>query len=147
VGLIVASELPRNDTTTLLVRIMAAGPLLPQAIKEVAALPPDAFERVIAEPALLSFQRRLGQDPNRPLDRDEQEFIMAMIKSWEETRAEARTETRAEAVLTALRVRGIAVPDAARERIVAQRDLDLLQRWLEKAIVASSIADVIDEPS
>ena len=128
-------------------RIMAAGPLLPQAIREVAALPPDAYERVIAEPALLSFQRRLEQDPSHPFDRDEQEFIMAMIKSWEETKAEARTETRADAVLTALRVRGIAVPDAARERIMEQRDLDQLQRWLEKAIVASSIGEVLDEPS
>jgi len=151
VGLIAASELPHNDTTTLLVRIMAAGPLLPQAIKEVAALPPDAYERVITEPALLSFQRRLQQDPSRPLDRDEQEFIMAMIKSWEETRAEARaealTETRADAVLTVLQARGVDVPDAARERILAQKDFELLKRWLVKAVVASSIDEVIDEPS
>jgi hypothetical protein len=38
VGLVVASELPR-DSTTLLVRLMAAGPLLEQAVKDVAALP------------------------------------------------------------------------------------------------------------
>jgi hypothetical protein len=39
VGIVVASELPR-DSTTLLVRLMAAGPLLAPAVKEVAALPP-----------------------------------------------------------------------------------------------------------
>jgi hypothetical protein len=72
---------------------------------------------------------------------------MAMQKSWEEGRAEARTETQANAVLTALRVRGIAVPDAARERILAQKDLKQLERWHEKAIVATSIAEVIDDPS
>lgn len=37
-----------------------------------------------------------------------------MYKSWED----ARTETRADAVLTVLRVRGIVVPDAARKRIL-----------------------------
>lgn len=52
VGIVVASELPR-DRTTLLVRLMAAGPLLALAVREVAALPPDAYERVVAEPVLL----------------------------------------------------------------------------------------------
>ena len=50
-------------------------------------------------------------------------------------------------MLTALRVRGIAVPDAARERILAQKDPSLLERWLEKAIVAVSVGEVIDDPS
>jgi hypothetical protein len=47
------------------------------------------------------------------------------------------------AVLTALRVRGIVVPDATRERILAETDLDQLQRWHEKAIVAGSLDEVI----
>ena len=68
---------------------------------------------------------------------------MAMIKSWEEGRA----ETRADAVLTVLQTRGVAVPDAARERIMAQTDLELLKRWLVKAVVASSVDEVIEEPS
>jgi hypothetical protein len=44
-----------------------------------------------------------------------------------------------------LRVRGIAVPDAARQRIQAERDLARLERWHERAIVASSTAEVIDD--
>ena len=52
---------------------------------------------------------------------------------------------RVGAVLTALRVRNIAAPDAARQRIVAEKDLEQLKRWLERAVVASSFADVIDE--
>jgi hypothetical protein len=147
VGIVVASELPSGDTTTLLVRIMAAGPLLAQAVKEVAALPADAYERVIVEPALLSFQQSLGQVPSQNRDQDEEAFIMAMIKSWEEGKAEARTETRAHDVLTVFRVRGLAVTDPDRERILAQKDLAQLERWLERAIVASSVAEVIDEPS
>lgn len=38
----------------------------------------------------------------------------------------------ARAVLTVLRVRGISVMDAARERILAQKDPERLERWLEK---------------
>jgi hypothetical protein len=143
VGIVAASELPR-DRTTLLVRLMAAGPLLAPAIKEVAALPPDAYERAVAEPALLQFQHMLGQSSSQ--DPEEQEFIMAMLKSWEEGKAEARTETRAEAVLDVLDVRGITVPDAARERILAQKDLEQLRRWLKRAVVASSVGEVIDDP-
>jgi len=41
VGLVAAQELPR-DRTTLLVRLMAAGPLLASAVPEVARLTPDA---------------------------------------------------------------------------------------------------------
>jgi hypothetical protein len=76
--------------------------------------------------------------------------IMAMYKTWEEGRTEARTEGRtekgAEDVLTVLRARGIAVSDAARARILAQQDLDQLTRWLEKAVVASSLEEVIGDP-
>jgi post-segregation antitoxin (ccd killing protein) len=61
--------------------------------------------------------------------------------------AQGRTEEAARALLTAFRVRGIAVSDVARERIVAERDPSLLERWLEKAILAASVADVIDDPS
>jgi hypothetical protein len=64
-----------------------------------------------------------------------------------EGRAEGRAEEAARALLTVFRVRGIAVPDAARERILAQKDPEQLERWLERAIVAASIAEVLDDPS
>ena len=191
-GIVVASELPR-DRSTLLVRLMAAGPLLAQAIAELGALPDDAHERVVAEQILLNLQHVLGKKP-RPTA-EEQSFIMTMHKTWADARREAREEGLAEgrkaghkegrkaghaegrkaghaegrkeghvegrkegrkegrieeaarAVLTALRIRGLAVPDAARARILAQEDPSLLERWLEKAIVATSLADVLDEPS
>jgi len=62
-------------------------------------------------------------------------------------RKEGHVEARANDVLTVLRVRGIAVPDAARARILAEKDPSLLESWLEKAIVAVSLADLLDEPS
>jgi hypothetical protein len=58
-----------------------------------------------------------------------------------------RTEEAARAVLTVLRVRGLGVPDAVRERILAQKDPERLERWLEKAAVANSAAAVLDEPN
>jgi len=64
-----------------------------------------------------------------------------MQRSWEDARAEGR----ADALLTLLRVRGIAVPDDARDQILAQKDLEQMTRWLEKAMTASTIAEVIDD--
>ncbi|WP_437724759.1 hypothetical protein [Sorangium sp. So ce861] len=61
-----------------------------------------------------------------------------------EGRNEGRAEEAARAVLTALRVRGIAVPDVARERILAEKDPETLERWHERAIVAASLAEVLD---
>jgi hypothetical protein len=62
-------------------------------------------------------------------------------------RSEGRTEEAARNLLTVLRVRGIGVLDAARERILAQKDPERLERWLEKAAVAASVDEVLGEPS
>ena len=64
-----------------------------------------------------------------------------------EGRVEGRVEGEAQALLTVLQARGIAVPDAARERILAQTDPERLKRWLERAAVANSVAAVLDEPN
>ncbi|HEX6899775.1 MAG TPA: hypothetical protein VF789_08680 [Thermoanaerobaculia bacterium] len=61
--------------------------------------------------------------------------------------AEGRAEVAARALLIVLRARGIAVPDAVRERILAQQERERLERWLERAVVATSVAEVIDESS
>ncbi len=54
---------------------------------------------------------------------------------------------RAHDVLTVLRVRGVPVPEVARERILAEKDPTRLERWHERAILAASVAEVMDEPS
>jgi hypothetical protein len=61
--------------------------------------------------------------------------------------AQGRAHEAARNLLSVLRVRGIAVPDAVRERILAQADPERLERWLEKAVVATSASEVFDEPS
>ena len=64
VRIIVANELPR-DRSTLLVRIMAGGPVLPRAIADLVALPEDAYERTVAEDVLVQLDRVLGTKPIR----------------------------------------------------------------------------------
>jgi uncharacterized protein YbjT (DUF2867 family) len=64
-----------------------------------------------------------------------------------EGRTEGRTEEAARNLLTVLRARGIAVPDPVRERILAQKDPELLESWLEKAAVASSVSAILAEPN
>lgn len=62
-------------------------------------------------------------------------------------RAEGRTQEAARSLFIVLRARGIAVPDAIREHILAQKDLERLECWLEKAAVATLVTEVIDERS
>ena len=71
-------------------------------------------------------------------------FIQQIVDRSERD-GELRGEARA--LLTVLRGRGIVVPDAARERIMAEKDPERLERWVERALVATSVAEVIDEPS
>jgi hypothetical protein len=56
---------------------------------------------------------------------------------------EGEVAANARAVLAALRARGIAVPDAARERILAEKDPKRLERWHERAVLAASVAEVL----
>jgi hypothetical protein len=64
----------------------------------------------------------------------------------EEDVVQAQAAAQAQDVLTVLRIRGLAVTDADRERILAERDGGRLQRWLERAVLAGSLAEVLVEP-
>jgi hypothetical protein len=130
---------------------MAGGRSLAPAIDDLATLPRDAYERTVAERILLDLQHVLGQQSNP--NPEEQQFMVTMRRSWEDARAEGRAEGhaegraegQAEAVIAVLRSRGISVPDAARKRILAQKDPQRLQQWLDKAVIATSVEDVIGQ--
>ena len=144
---------------------MAAGQGLSDALADLAALPEDAHERTVAEGIVVHLRDRLARKPSRTPE--EEEFIVTMQGTWKEARAlgrdegldeglalgrdEGRTLGRAEgearALLTVLRSRSISVPDSARERILAERDPARLEQWIEKAILATSLVDVLDDPS
>ena len=163
---VVLAEL-RGERETLLLRMLGTGRLLGAALADLSALPADAWERGIATPLLLHF----GLVSDGPPAANEEDDVSEEIRAWYEDyqrkqetlradarnrgRDEGRDEGRAEglvrgearALLTVLRGRGFAVPDAARERILAQKDPEQLERWIERAITAASLAEVLDEPS
>ena len=129
---------------------MAGGAALPAALADLAALPAGGYEREVASvDDVLELRRAIGIKRDRNIE--EEEFIVSTHSIADEMRNEWRREGRAEeasrALLTVLRVRGIAVPDAARERILAEKDPVRLECWLERAVIADSIVQVIDEPS
>jgi hypothetical protein len=150
---VVLAELPRTPET-LLLRLIGKGRVLREALDDLEALPDDAWEKSIVEPLLLHFQLEAVGSAT-----DEEDEMSAEIQAWYEDyqqkqqklRAEERDEGRAEgtahAVLTVLRTRGVAVPKAARQRILTQKDPKRLERWLKRASVATSVAEVIDKPS
>jgi hypothetical protein len=154
-GLVVASELPR-DRSTLLVRLMAAGPLLAHAIEDLAALPPAAHERAVAQQILLNLKHALGKKASRTPE--EQEFIVIMQDTWEQAREIGRDEGRTEGLnegraegeramlLRQLRARFGELPAAAVARVEGAEIL-VLERWGERVLSAKSLVEVLDDPS
>jgi hypothetical protein len=63
----------------------------------------------------------------------------------EQGREQGREEGHAESVLLLLEESEIAVPDEARARILACRDLPTITRWLRRAASAKSVDDVFDD--
>jgi hypothetical protein len=144
VGIVVASELPR-DRESLLVRVMAAGPLLPRAIEDLSALPADAHERTVASQILLNLQHALDNKPNQTPE--EQEFIVSMQNIVERLRKEGHDKGRLAGVRLSLR-RVLAlrklVPNRTDEaRIEACTDLPTLERWLDQALTAQNVAEAL----
>ncbi len=64
-----------------------------------------------------------------------------------EARGEARGKVKgeAEALLVVLGGLGVDVPDAARERIMACTDHEVLESWLRRAVTAKTIDDVFED--
>jgi len=60
--------------------------------------------------------------------------------------AKGKAEGKAEAILMLLARHGVPVSKKARACILACRDLAKLDRWLDKAITASSVDEVLSEP-
>ena len=67
-----------------------------------------------------------------------------MKAAWAEERG--RRQQAAASVLAVLAARGLSVPDRVREVIEASTDLEQLDRWHTRAITASSVDEVIEEP-
>ena len=62
-----------------------------------------------------------------------------------EGRSEGRAEGAARLLLRALRSRGLVVNAEAEQRIRACTELSTLERWLDRALVASSVDEVFED--
>jgi Uma2 family endonuclease len=60
-------------------------------------------------------------------------------------RAEARAESRAEAVIVLLTARGVAIDSATRARILAERDAQRLDRWIVRAASCTEVAELFTD--
>ena len=104
-----------------------------------------ATKQVMRNPTVSDSKRRFMEGVEASLRRLQMDHVDILYYHSVDSVEDARAEGRADALLTVLRVRGIAVPDAARDRILAQKDPAQTKRWLERAMVASRIAEVIDD--
>ncbi|UIX33923.1 hypothetical protein [Streptomyces sp. GQFP] len=75
----------------------------------------------------------------------EETRIKAHAEGRVEGRVEGHTESRAKDILRLLEVRGIDVPEAARERITTCADLDTLGTWFDRAITAADTDELFRE--
>ena len=118
----------------------------PQLTAVPADLPPGPHREALELANEATFTQAELDAYRKVMDEIQQAREYGEVR-WAEGKVEGKVEEAARNLLTVLRVRGIAVPDAARERIVAEKDPSLLERWLERAIVAASVAEVIDGPA
>jgi hypothetical protein len=96
----------------------------------LAALPEAARDRLEGLMAIANYQYQ-------------SEFALRYVRQGEaKGRAEGQAMGEAEALLTILDARGIAVPDDVRQRITDCTDLDQLTAWIRRAATAGKIEDL-----
>ncbi|KYF53918.1 hypothetical protein BE08_07020 [Sorangium cellulosum] len=99
VDLVVISELPRTRET-LLLRLLGAGAVLRDAIRDLVALPEDAWERSIALPWLVRLHFELPPEPSAraALDPEEEEIVTEAQQWFEQLKQSLRADARKEAL-------------------------------------------------
>ncbi len=69
-----------------------------------------------------------------------------LAQGREQGLAEGRLRGRAESLLRILGARGVQVGEEAQQRILTCTDLATLDRWFDRALNATCLADVLDDP-
>jgi hypothetical protein len=148
--LVVLAELPRTRET-LLLRLLATGRALREALADLAALPDGAWEKSIATPLLVHFRLGITNDTVT----HEEDDVSAEIRAWfedyeQKLRSEAINEglKKGERSLLRrlLRARFGELPTSAVARIEAAEPAEL-EQWGERVLSAQTLADVFDSPS
>ncbi len=68
----------------------------------------------------------------------------AIVEMKERSRAEGHAEGLVESLLAILEARGFEPSEEARERILATTDQETLERWVRRAVTATSLDDVLE---
>jgi predicted deacylase len=75
-----------------------------------------------------------------------EELMTTMAEAWlEEGMAKGMAVGKAEAVLQILIARGIAVDEQTRQSILSCTDLAMLDRWLDQALRATSLSELLKD--
>ena len=138
------TELPTTPETRLL-RLCGTPEMRRAAVAEIDSLPPQDPSRQPLLSMLFVVRYLLREDPE--LNAEEQGPMTKARQEFEnfvqETYRQGMSRGQAEGVLAVLSAKGIAVSDAVREQIRACTDLDTLQRWLIRAVSATTAEEVI----
>ena len=63
-----------------------------------------------------------------------------------EGKAEGKAQGKAEALLAVVAARGLPITAAARAQVLACTDVALLDRWIARAVVATSVEEILALP-
>lgn len=131
---------------TLSAIIHARNPEIGAILKAVTTVLRE-MPHTVTDPIIELVAQGMGTYPAAELWRNLVAVDLSFYKSplSQELRAEGRAEGRAEDILFILERRGIDVPDEARERITTCHDLDILHRWLDRALTAASVDEILTD--
>ncbi len=140
---IVLAELPKTPETRLL-RMFGPPRMQLEVLQELKALAPDDPQGQAWVDILAEVRYLIEQVPDLSLE--EQAVMTELRQRWEQEksdlRSSAKAEGKAEAILAVLKARGLAVSEGVRMRVLACRDLSILDRWLVRAATAASDTEV-----
>lgn len=138
--IVVLSELPKT-AETLLLRLLGPTTMQLEALRELDSLQLSATQR---QPwiDMLADVRYLLDEAQEPSP-EEQTIMTELRQRWEREKAELRAEGKAEAILSVLMTRGFQVSDGVRQRVLGCKDPSTLERWLARAVTATTDAEVI----
>ncbi len=111
-----------------------------EVLKELDALAPDDPQGQAWVDILAEVRYLIEQVPDLSLE--EQAVMTELRQRWEREKADLRSSTKAEAILAVMKARGLAVSEGVRTRVLACRDLGILDRWLVRAATAASDTEV-----
>jgi hypothetical protein len=150
VPLVVDAELARdNPALTILSALCHGGqaeadeifPALVEALRSLSPRKARLYYDIVLAGLPVSTRVRWEAFMTSAVDYEFRSEFMRKLTAEAEERGEARGE--GQAVLTVLDARGVQVPPAVREQILACTDLAQLDTWLRRAVTATTADDVM----